>query len=74
MCLEVIMIKQLGDKSTIRIINGNHKDKFRRKYILKIIFCKKGCCKDDIVLLLNITNSLPEFLELKLIFKNFIFL
>ena len=41
---------------TIRIINSNHKDKFRRKHIVKVTFCKKGCCKGNGVLPLNITN------------------
>jgi hypothetical protein len=31
------------------IINDNHKDKIKRKHIVKITFRKKGCCKSDVV-------------------------
>jgi hypothetical protein len=43
-------------------VNKN-KDKFRRKHIVKVIFRKKVCNKDDIVLPLSMINPLPESLK-----------
>jgi hypothetical protein len=48
-------------------VNKN-KDKFRRKHIVKVIFRKKVCNKDDIVLPLSMINPLPESLKLVLSF------
>jgi hypothetical protein len=41
MIKKIIKTKKL---KTIMIINGNQKDKFRRKHIVKITFRKKECC------------------------------
>jgi hypothetical protein len=40
-----------------RIIDGNQKNKFKRKHIVNVTFSKKEYCKGDVLLLLNITNS-----------------
>jgi hypothetical protein len=47
----------------MRIINGNQKDKFKRKHIVKITFRKKGCCQDDVIHSLSINN--PFTISLK---------
>jgi len=52
------------------VINDNQKDKFRRKHIINVIFCKKGCNKSYVILSLNITNSLVESLKPIFIFKS----
>jgi len=44
----------------MRIINGNQKDKFKRKHIVKITFRKKGCCEDDVFLSLSLNNLFLE--------------
>lgn len=56
-------IKIENKLKTIRIINGNHKDKFKEKHIVKEIFRKKWCDKGDVTLSLDITNSIPKYLE-----------
>ena len=42
------------------VIDNNQKDKFMKKYIVKITFRKKLCCKGDFVLSLNIINLLHK--------------
>lgn len=55
------------------IINGNKKNKFRRKHVVKVtfhnIFFKKGWCKSDVVLYLSVINPLLEFPEPVIIFN-----
>lgn len=56
-------IKIENKLKTIRIINDNHKDKFREKHIVKEMFCKKWCDKGDVALSLIIANFISEYLE-----------
>lgn len=51
------------------ISKGNkNKDKFKRKHNVKVIFRKKVCNKDDIVLPLSMIKPLPESLKSMLSF------
>jgi len=51
----------------------NHNDKFRKKYIIKVIFYKKRCYNDNVIFLLNIKNSLLEYLKLVYILKYLVY-
>jgi hypothetical protein len=45
------------------------KSTFRRKYIVNITFHEKEYCKSDVILYLDITNSIPESLKSYPIYK-----
>jgi hypothetical protein len=51
----------------------NHNDKFRKKNIIKVIFYKKWCYNDNVIFLLNIKNSLLEYLKLVYILKYLVY-